>query len=78
MTRPRQRLLFPECARPRRSPRVLMHVIDAGDDEGGLIAQFECKRCGFASDWLHVDTVTEAKRGLPCPRCNVSPEKDPT
>lgn len=51
---------------PRRKPRVLMRVSDAGDGR----AQFTCSKCGHVSEWLEVDTVTEAKRGLPCPNCN--------
>ncbi len=62
--------LFPKPL--RKSPRVLMHVYDAGDGGGGKTAAvFKCKTCGYVSDWLTVDTVTEAKRGLPCPKCNV-------
>jgi DNA-directed RNA polymerase subunit RPC12/RpoP len=51
---------------PRRSPRVLMHVCDAGDD----VVQFRCSTCGCRSKWLTGMSVTEAKRGLPCPKCN--------
>lgn len=63
--------------KPRRPPRVLMHVCDAGncdhgapEDLGKPICQLRCKRCGAMTDWLIFDTVTEAKRGIPCARCN--------
>ncbi|WP_316224672.1 MULTISPECIES: hypothetical protein [unclassified Bradyrhizobium] len=57
--------------RPPRPPaRKLMHVRDAGYAAGGVIAEFKCGRCGHESGWLHIGTVTEAKRGLPCPKCN--------
>lgn len=47
-----------------------MHVCDAGHgEEGKPLCQMECRKCGYVSDWFIFDTVTEAKRGLPCPRC---------
>jgi hypothetical protein len=56
---------------PRKSRGQLMHVCDAGNgEEGKPLVQFECGKCRFRSEWLIVDTVTEAKRGIPCPRCN--------
>jgi hypothetical protein len=53
---------------PRRTRGQLMHVSDAGHADG-LICTFRCKKCGFESGWLKCNTVTEAKRGLPCPKC---------
>lgn len=53
-----------------------MHVCDAGDagcggDDGDTgIAQFACQRCGHHTDWLPVRTISDAKRGMPCPNCN--------
>lgn len=59
--------------KPRKTPEKLMHVYDAGGAESGeCIAVFLCGRCGYKSDWLNVGTVTAAKRGLPCPKCNAS------
>ncbi len=29
-----------------------------------------CASCGAETDWLIFDTVTEAKRGIPCETCN--------
>lgn len=67
-TSARQRDLF--GPKPRR-PRVhRMHVIDAGAGAVGLIARFQCSRCGDESDWLEIANVTEGKRGIPCPKCN--------
>jgi hypothetical protein len=68
-------------ARPRRKARVMMHVIDAGcapcadmDGDDPLIVILECGKCGHKTDWLPFRTITEAKRGAPCPNCNpVSP-----
>lgn len=69
--------LFPGTKPPRAKPRVLMHVCDAGqvshgpeDDLGKPLCQMRCSRCGAQSDWLVFDTVTEAKRGIPCDACN--------
>lgn len=57
--------------RPPRAMRgQLMHVYDIGGSESNPDCQMRCKRCGFASEWLRFDSVTEAKRGLPCPACN--------
>lgn len=69
--------LFPKLVPPRRKPRVLMHVWDAGpnpnslDEDGGGIAIFECSKCKHQTDWLSFRTFTEAKRGIPCERCNL-------
>lgn len=61
--------LFPEAPVPRAKPRVMMHVIDAGVD----LALFECGRCGYNTDWVPYVSLSEAKRGMPCPDCNAEP-----
>lgn len=56
--------------KPKRQTRgQLMHVCDASD-ASGLICEMLCRKCGHRTDWLRFDTVTEAKRGIPCPKCN--------
>ena len=58
-----------DVSRPRAKSRVLMHVIDAGaylDDKDNV--KFACK-CGYESEWM-VMRFAEAKRGVPCPKCN--------
>ncbi|WP_316172127.1 MULTISPECIES: hypothetical protein [unclassified Bradyrhizobium] len=67
---PRQSELFEKP--PRTTRGVLMHVIDAGANltGPGLICQLQCRKCEHKSEWFVFATVTEAKRGLPCPRCN--------
>jgi DNA-directed RNA polymerase subunit RPC12/RpoP len=77
---PAQRELFvvdrsePETQpKPRTKPRVLMHVIDAGDcggcGERESDVRMKCGRCGHETDWTRLlDSV--AKRGIPCPKCN--------
>lgn len=69
--------LFPDLipTRPtRRQPRVLMHVLDAGDHcgehDGEVIAVMRCKKCGHETDWTVFRNVTEAKSGVPCPKRN--------
>ena len=54
-----------------------MHVADAGqvdagaaEDLGKPLCRMRCARCGEETDWLVFDTVSEAKRGIPCPTCN--------
>lgn len=62
----------------RRPPRHLMHVYDAGDcgdcceDEVDVI--FRCRLCKHETEWTRMRTVTEAKRGIPCPKCNTKAE----
>ena len=70
--------LFPDLKPPRARPRVLMHVSDAGDvqsgradDLGKPMCVMTCRRCGATTEWLVFETVTEAKRGIPCQACNV-------
>lgn len=54
---------------PRQRPRVMAHVTDAGVDA----IEFECGKCGWNSGWLVNDfSISEAKRGIPCERCNGS------
>lgn len=66
--------LFPGTKPPRRPPRVLMHVTDSGDGgDGKPLCRMLCARCGAESEWLVFDTVTEAKRGIPCEACNKQP-----
>lgn len=61
--------------KPHRKMRgQLMHVCDAGYEEENPIVQMQCAKCGFQSGWFQFDTVTEAKRGLPCPKCTGSAE----
>lgn len=69
--------LFPGTKPPRSKPRVLMHVIDATDcqcgspsDLGKPMCVMKCTKCGTETDWLIFDSVTEAKRGIPCESCN--------
>jgi hypothetical protein len=64
--------LFPGTKPPRAVPRKLMHVCDASTDDyddGLATVRMSCTRCDHVSDWLAI-SVTEAKRGLPCPNCN--------
>jgi hypothetical protein len=75
----RQLDMFEDLRSPRARPRVLMHVTDAGQVDAGAagdlgkpLCRMRCARCGDESDWLVFDTVTEAKRGIPCPRCNAT------
>lgn len=67
--------LFPDAPRHRQKPRVLGHVIDAGNGCGGTEpgrnhwAQLRCRN-GHTWQIFNGHTVTELKRGLPCPECN--------
>jgi predicted RNA-binding Zn-ribbon protein involved in translation (DUF1610 family) len=59
-------MLFQKTELPRSAPVKRMHVADAGD---GI--RFECPHCGHDTGWIADEwTVTENRRGLPCPECN--------
>lgn len=72
--------LFTNEQAPRfRKPRKwLMHFYDVGPSpyvsESGKEAfyvHWKCKRCGHDDDWSHFEgTVSDVKRGIPCPKCN--------
>ncbi|MGE0674829.1 MAG: hypothetical protein AB7O64_17425 [Methylibium sp.] len=73
--------LFPGTKPPRAKPRVLMHVLDASEchtgaaeDLGKPMCTMLCIRCGAETGWLIFETVTEAKRGIPCEACNKEPQ----
>lgn len=72
--------LFDLPPKPRRQPRKMMHVCDAGDcgcsigDSESHSVRFACRRCGHETDWVQVRNVTEGKRGMPCPKCNFTRE----
>jgi DNA-directed RNA polymerase subunit RPC12/RpoP len=63
--------------RPRPGRRVMMHAVDTGNAPGLLEgwrttagARFVCARCGRDDGWSFDMTVSEVRRGLPCPDCN--------
>lgn len=65
----RQQNLF--GPKPRKPRRVMMRVVDAGVGDGtGHIVNFVCPRCGHDDGWWNVSSVSEGKRGIPCPKCN--------
>jgi hypothetical protein len=64
----RQFSLLPPCARLPRLHR--MHVADMGEGGRSIIALFECRRCHQKSDWVEIDGLTAARKGIPCPTCN--------
>jgi hypothetical protein len=56
--------------KPRKPYQFKMHVCDAGGDNEEHIATFECRRCNEKTGWLSFKTITEIRRGIPCPICN--------
>lgn len=66
--------MFAELKPPRAKPRKLMHVCDAAGaccEEGtGAMVRMQCHRCDHITEWLTFDRVTDAKRGIPCPKCS--------
>jgi DNA-directed RNA polymerase subunit RPC12/RpoP len=71
--------LFAELKPARKAPQKLMHVLDVDGscccDESPSPVKYKCPRCGHETDWIEPRTVTEAKRGIPCPVCNAKPEQ---
>jgi len=61
---------FPETKPPRAKARQMAHVFDSGCSSEAYLAHFECKVCGWQSEWLSIGTVSEIKRGVPCEACN--------
>lgn len=55
--------------KPTQRPRVLMHLIDAGNIEGERAARFSCRKCGYETGWMPAG-LTEQRRGVPCENCN--------
>ena len=65
--------LFGKDQLPRRKNIKRMHVYDAGYDMAGEeIVCMKCRHCGYDSNWIYTEgkTLTEVKRGFPCPKCN--------
>lgn len=74
----RGQLTLPGVPPKARNKRVWrMQVADAGHMPGGAAKgiQFVCPRCGHDTGWIKdCWTITENRRGQPCPRCNDTPE----
>lgn len=61
--------------KPRKPHQWLMHVCDADSPgEGEQHVQYRCNKCGHESEWQTAVSVTAAKRGIPCPKCNPQPD----
>lgn len=60
--------LFTKEQIPRSKRTKRMHVVDAGTDNW---VEFKCRHCGHENGWKQFPdkTITELKRGLPCPKC---------
>ena len=67
-------MLFEKTTLPKAAPIKRMRVADAGEMTGGKKGIcFVCSRCGHDTGWIEdVWTISENKRGLPCPCCNRS------
>mgnify|MGYP000719443815 CR=1 FL=1 len=64
-------MLFAKEDLPRSKPLKRMRVNDAGESASCMVIQFICPHCGHDTGWIEDEwTVTENKRGLPCPECN--------
>lgn len=73
MTKRRQFSLLPDAPKaPRKKPRVMGHLCDCGAaPNGDEYTAWICGKCGH--EWSEVGecrSVTENRRGRPCPECN--------
>lgn len=67
--------MFPDPAIKRMRSKANMYPIDAGPGPGDqIMALMECPKCGHDGGWWDFDTLSEAKRGTPCPVCNATTE----
>lgn len=75
----KQQLLPTFTGVPRKKPRVMMKVYDCHFDPRGTHGiKFQCLKCGHDTGWIYVDrTVSENKKGLPCPKCNSDQKMKP-
>ena len=73
-------LLFDKVDIPRSPSIKRMRVVDAGmsDMKGCQWLGLECPHCGYKEEGHYTETVTEAKRGIPCPECNESKDGEPS
>ena len=69
-------MLFDRTELPRARPVKRMHVLDAGHIGGGQKGiRFKCGHCGHDTGWIADEwTITENRRGQPCPVCNAGNE----
>ena len=69
----KQSRLFEVDPKPRKKREWRMHVIDGGHQgckHPEVMCLFECHRCKSQSEWLIVENMKAARRGIPCPKCN--------
>jgi hypothetical protein len=65
--------LFPDLPRLPRIKR--MRVKDAGQSGGCKVIWFACPHCSHETGWIRDErTITQNRRGIPCPHCN--PERN--
>lgn len=59
---------------PRTPRKIRMHVMDAGGgcclEPGQVDVRYKCDKCGVETGWENAASITEARRGIPCPNCN--------
>ena len=65
-------MLFEKSTLPKATPVKRMRVADAGHLTIGTKGiRFTCPHCGHDTGWIEDRrTISENKRGLPCPCCN--------
>jgi hypothetical protein len=61
--------------KPKRKRVYRAHVYDVGMDDSRRPPVFFVCMCGWQSGWIRNMPVREAKRGIPCPKCNDEEQK---
>lgn len=56
--------------KPKRFHLKKMHVSDAGEVHGRDSVRYQCPCCGLETGWIEEESITIAKRGIPCLSCN--------
>lgn len=48
-----------------------MHGTDFGYDGNITLGHMVCGKCGHDANWMMFANDSDARRGVPCPNCNV-------
>jgi len=72
--------LFPGLKPARAKPRVMMSGTDHSfcdeEPDSPYMGEMKCKKCGHEAGWMYFKSITECKRGAPCPICNKGATND--
>ena len=68
--------MFPAPGLRKPRSKANMRPMDGGPGNGsGVIALMQCPKCEHDGGWWDFDSYSEARRGVPCPKCNASAQQ---